>query len=40
MQTLDFLKVVLMSGGAGLGTFLTILRTDVIPKKKNEKPKR
>lgn len=38
-QTLDFIKVALMTGGAGAGTFLTILRTDILPKRKENERK-
>lgn len=39
-QTLDFIKVALMTGGAGAGTFITVLRTDILPKKKDEEKRK
>lgn len=39
-QTLDFIKVALMTGGAGAGTFFTILKSDVLPKRKKDEEER
>ncbi len=36
-QTLDFLKVIMISGGAGLGTFITLIKGNLRAKKDAEK---